>query len=392
VTRLLLCDDSQHYRAALRDALSADPAIELVGEATDGDEAVRLAREQRPDVVLMDMGLPGLNGIEATRRIVEEQPRVRVIGLTAYAQPSLVIPMIESGIRGLCLKGGPLRELRRAIRVSESAAYLDERAIGSTLREVANLYRNQQASATALTAAASELEKALLAQRQLGRGVVAALAAAVEARDGYTASHAVRVANAALLLTARIAPALADDPDLEYGYLLHDVGKLGVPDAVLNKTGPLSRQERAVMDGHVQLGLDMLAHLPQLDTAREIIAYHHERWDGHGYPAALAGEMIPLPARIFSVCDAYDAMTSNRPYRSALTPALARAELHEHAGDQFDPSVVTQFLQLLESIELADTDSPRDQGQPEPSESQPLDLRTALDQLHDRSRQRWQPT
>lgn len=390
--RVLLCDDSQRYRAALRDALSADPAIELVGEATDGDEAVRMARELHAEVVLMDIGLPGLNGIEATRRIVDEQPQVRVIGLTAYAQASLVIPLIEAGVRGLCLKGGPLRELRRAIRVSESAAYLDQRAIGSTLREVAQLYRSQQTSSAALTATTGELEHALLAQRHLGRGVVAALAAAVEARDGYTASHAARVSNAALLLTVRIAPALADDPNLEFGYLLHDVGKLGVPDAVLNKTEPLSPEERAIMADHVRLGVDMLAHLPQLETAREIIAHHHERWDGHGYPAALAGEAIPLAARIFSVCDAYDAMTSDRPYRSALTPAAARTELRERAGDQFDPGIVAQFLQLLQSIELADTDTRPDPDQPRRGEHRPADLAAALARLHDRSRRRRQPT
>jgi HD-GYP domain-containing protein (c-di-GMP phosphodiesterase class II) len=183
------------------------------------------------------------------------------------------------------------------------------------------------------------------------RKSVTALAAALELRDDQTGDHATRVTRLALDLTRRVAPELLDDPELEFGFLLHDVGKIGIRDAVLLKPGPLDVDELSEMRGHTLLGERVLHGIPYLSgTAREIVAAHHERWDGNGYPHGLKGEQIPLPARIFALVDAYDAMTSDRPYRPAMTQQDALAEIERCAATQFDPMLVGEFLSLAREL------------------------------------------
>ena len=186
------------------------------------------------------------------------------------------------------------------------------------------------------------------------RTTVRALAAALELRDDQTGAHAERVTELALRLAARVAPELATDPELEFGFLLHDLGKIGVPDAVVLKPGPLDPDELELMRRHVDLGEKIVARIPYLGgLARQVIAAHHERWDGKGYPRGLAGEDIPLPARIFAVVDSFDAMTNDRPYRQALPVEEAVAEIRSGAGTQFDPEVVRAFVSLVEQVDAA---------------------------------------
>jgi HD-GYP domain-containing protein (c-di-GMP phosphodiesterase class II) len=158
----------------------------------------------------------------------------------------------------------------------------------------------------------------------------------------------------ALALTRRVAPELAADPQLEYGFLLHDLGKIGIRDAVLLKPGPLTASEREEMEFHPRLGERIVARVPYLaGVARQVVASHHERWDGHGYPRRLSGNGIPLSARIFAVVDAYDAMTNERPYRAPLPLENALGQIADAAGTQFDPGIVRVFLDLLEEREAA---------------------------------------
>jgi HD-GYP domain-containing protein (c-di-GMP phosphodiesterase class II) len=177
---------------------------------------------------------------------------------------------------------------------------------------------------------------------------VRALAVALELRDDLTGGHAERVTDLALRLTERVAPALAADPELEYGFLLHDVGKIGVPDAILLKPGPLEPEERVAIEQHSLHGARILEQVPHLGgLAHAIVVSHHERWDGGGYPYGTAGEDIPLAARIFAVADAFDAMTQDRPYRRALPVNDALAEIEAQSGVQFDPALVEPFLALI---------------------------------------------
>ena len=169
---------------------------------------------------------------------------------------------------------------------------------------------------------------------------VRALANFIEARDPYTGAHAQRVTAYGLELTRRIDPGLAANPQVEFGFLLHDVGKVGVPDSILTKAERLAEEEKVLMRLHPEKGAKLVRDIPSLDEAAEIVRHHHERWDGSGYPDGLAGEDIPRPARIFAVVDTLDAMTTNRPYSPAAPLAQARAEIRGMAGSQFDPAVV----------------------------------------------------
>jgi len=185
---------------------------------------------------------------------------------------------------------------------------------------------------------------------------VRALASAVEARDAYTGRHAERVAAYGLRLAAACGMQLGDHPEIEFGFLLHDAGKVAVPDAILFKPGPLTSAERLIMQQHPVTGWEIVRDIEFLGAARDVIRHHHERWDGTGYPDGLSGDAIPLSARIFAVADTLDALTTNRPYRQASTIAQARVIITQAAGTHFDPDVIAVFEALpddaLERIRL----------------------------------------
>ncbi|MFP5308651.1 MAG: HD-GYP domain-containing protein [Actinomycetes bacterium] len=179
---------------------------------------------------------------------------------------------------------------------------------------------------------------------------VAALATAVETRDSVTGGHIYRVANSGALLADVVAPELRDDPQLVYGFLLHDIGKIGVPDAVLNKPGSLDEDEWVQMRAHVTHGVRFVSGVSFLRPALSIIATHHEAVDGSGYPAGLRGTQIPLAARMFSICDAFDAMIHDRPYRVGMSVDRALSVLADAAGRQFDPDLVASFTSIVDRV------------------------------------------
>jgi ribonuclease P protein subunit RPR2 len=184
------------------------------------------------------------------------------------------------------------------------------------------------------------------------RATVQALANAVEARDSYTGKHAERVAAYGLEIGAAAGLDLGADPEMEFGFLLHDVGKVAVPDAILFKPGPLTDEEFDVMRRHAAIGSDILRDVEFLGVAKQVVRFHHERWDGAGYPDGLMGEDIPQAARVFAVADTLDALTSDRPYRRGAPLAKARAVIAAEAGTQFDPAVVEAFARVPdESLE-----------------------------------------
>jgi ribonuclease P protein subunit RPR2 len=178
------------------------------------------------------------------------------------------------------------------------------------------------------------------------RATVRALANAVEARDAYTGRHAERVAAYGLAIAAAAGMDIAESPEMEFGFLLHDVGKVAVPDAILFKTGPLTTEEYALIAKHPATGWEILRDIDFLGEAKLVVRHHHERWDGQGYPDRLAGEAIPLAARVFAVADTLDALTTDRPYRPSSDWPAARERIRAAAGTQFDPGVVTAFDSL----------------------------------------------
>jgi HD-GYP domain-containing protein (c-di-GMP phosphodiesterase class II) len=180
---------------------------------------------------------------------------------------------------------------------------------------------------------------------------VTALAQAVELRDKYTGGHTQRVTNYALLMAERLGLSPAECRVLQVGVPLHDIGKIGVDDAVLRKAGALDREEFQSMRSHTVRGASILAGIPGLAPVLPIVRSHHERWDGRGYPDGLVGEAIPLLARVVSIADAFDAMTSDRPYRKSLPLGQAFAEIAAGSGSQFDPRCVAAFLALRPYLE-----------------------------------------
>jgi HD-GYP domain-containing protein (c-di-GMP phosphodiesterase class II) len=179
-------------------------------------------------------------------------------------------------------------------------------------------------------------------------GTAEALAAALEAKDSYTASHSRAVVDRAHAVGVRLGLSDAELRTLRFGAIFHDIGKIAVPEAILNKRGPLTDEERREVERHTVVGEKILSSVPFLAPVLPIVRHEHERWDGRGYPDGLAAEEIPIGSRIVLACDAYDAMTSDRPYRAAMSESEARAELLAGAGTQFDERVVAALLQVLD--------------------------------------------
>jgi ribonuclease P protein subunit RPR2 len=204
-----------------------------------------------------------------------------------------------------------------------------ERQLALYATELSETVRREQARA-------QQLRESYLA-------VVRALSNAVEARDAYTARHAERVSAYGMAIAAAVGGEFARTPDLEFGFLLHDIGKVAVPDAILYKPDVLTEEERALVARHPVIGEEIVSGIEFLEQASKVVRSHHERWDGRGYPDGLRGEEIPLAARVFAVADVLDALTTDRPYRDALPLSQARAMIAAQAGRHFDADVLEAF-------------------------------------------------
>lgn len=206
-------------------------------------------------------------------------------------------------------------------------------------QDLSDIYRKERFRAQEAERAVSELQEACAS-------MVSSLALLVETKDSTTGEHIERATRYALKLTERVAPSLLEDPAVRYGFLLHDIGKIGVPEVVLKKVAGLTESEELLMRAHPAIGRRMLASMTFLAGAIPVVECHHERWDGLGYPHGFQGTEIPLSARIFALADAYDAMTHNRPYRDAMAGDEAAHEIRKHAGTQFDPTLAEAFMEL----------------------------------------------
>jgi HD-GYP domain-containing protein (c-di-GMP phosphodiesterase class II) len=233
--------------------------------------------------------------------------------------------------------GDEVVRLRAELAKQERAMRAREEEFGRYILQLREAVRREKRHA-------SEMSRSYVA-------AVRALTNAVEARDAYTGKHAERVAAYGLELAKLIEPSLAKDPETEFGFLLHDVGKVAVPDAILHKPSPLNRQELDVMRMHPITGHAIVSHIDFLEgNAKQIVLHHHERWDGAGYPYRLAGRDIPRAARIFSVADTLDAITSDRPYRAGVSIAIAREEISRGSGTQFDPEAVEALTEVPDEV------------------------------------------
>jgi response regulator RpfG family c-di-GMP phosphodiesterase len=334
--RILVVDDDPSLRLLLRETLAADE-FELE-EVASAEEAQEVARFWRPSVVLLDVTLPGLDGVSFCRQLTKGDPETgpMVILLTGTK-------MTEAEAR----EAGAQAIMRKPFSPLELISLIDH--LGE--RSIEPLAGVNESDAEQLLIYARDLSRIVDVERthrrllqQAYRQTVAALADALEAKDPGTGLHAQRVQHYALMLTETVDRRLLDDPSLEYGFLLHDVGKIGIPDQVLNKPGPLSGEERRLIELHPTIGAEILSSVALMQgEGVKVVRSHHERWDGAGYPDGLAGEDLPLGARIFALADALDAMTSDRPYRDALSWEEATDEILSQDAAQFDPQVVRAF-------------------------------------------------
>jgi len=208
-------------------------------------------------------------------------------------------------------------------------------------RELGELYRLERSRNAELESVLESLQDTYLATMK-------SLAIVIEAKDQTTRGHLDRTQVFGLALARRVDPDLARSPTLGYGFFLHDIGKVGIPEHILCKAGPLTIDEWTVMRNHPIIGAQIVAPITFLSDTVKLIRHHHEWFDGTGYPDGLASEAIPLSARVFAVADSFDAMTSDRPYRGSIGPERALAELRNGAGTQFDPEIVRVFVDMVE--------------------------------------------
>jgi response regulator RpfG family c-di-GMP phosphodiesterase len=333
--RLLLVDDDEGFRTLLRTTFEA-VAVE-VSEADGAAQAALAIRNEHPDVVVLDVGMPGIDGIVFCRAL-KADPETRGIGV--------VLLTGRDDVEDL---GGADAILLKPFRPLELLAVVERIAGGH--RPVAPHVAEAQSEEQQLLLYAQDLRDLIELERSQRvllesayRDTVSALTSALETKDTRTRQHSQRVQRYAIELARGLAPELAEDPAAEYGFLLHDIGKIGIPDEILAKAGPLNELEWRLMRRHTLLGARLLEGIPFLQgSGVGIVRSHHERWEGGGYPDGLTGEEIPVGARIFAVADTLDAITNYRPYRDAQSWRAAHHEILAERGKQFDPDVVDVF-------------------------------------------------
>ena len=308
------------------------PSVERAAVVTHGrtrnvdDAVVRLQR------------VAGQTGVELLRAIKSHNPDIDVVMVTGVVDVSTAIQAIRLGASDYLTKPFNLEEVKIIVeRTWEKRRLIQENRSYQQQLEMRVAERTRE-----LRTACQEIQDTYQATLE-------ALMQALDMRDTETQGHSLRVVEYTVEIAVRMDVREPELTEIRRGALLHDIGKIGIPDAILRKPGKLDSSEWEVMKRHPELGYNMLAGIKFLEPAREIVVCHQEKFDGTGYPRGLKGERIPLGARVFAVADTFDAMTSTRPYRAGLPYEVARQEIIDYSGTQFDPKVVQAFLSIPRS-------------------------------------------
>jgi cyclic di-GMP phosphodiesterase len=364
--RILLVDDEDQVRELLDRHLTIQGFV--CSQAGNGRAALESVDEARPDLVITDIKMPRMDGMELLRRLRGRGVDLPVVIITSLADVKMAVEALSMGAAEYLLKPFNLEEVSIAV----------QRAIEHhRLRQQNNEYQNnlermvREKTRDLLVKNRKIEEQARSLQQALCdvRGAVHSLVAAVEAWDGEVSQHNARVQDYSVRLGQAMGLSAVELHDLSWGALFHDVGKIAVPPSIIRKPGRLSAAEWEKMKIHPIKGHRIISSIPSLRGAAKVVLYHHERFDGHGYLAGRKGEEIPLGARIFSVADTFDAMTSNRPYRPQTSFEVACEEIRACAGTQFDPEVVETFL----DIPIADLEQIRARHEDGLLQTRPLD-------------------
>jgi putative nucleotidyltransferase with HDIG domain len=352
-------DDYEAMRRRFVEASRRAEIIAMVNEATSEAEVVEAVCSELCEAFEAEVGFV----VIADARY--EMPRfLGCLGLTSQQQAKVLgDPLLAETLHGKeawAYNGPDLFGIgARACALAPFHAEKGERVVVGTIRlyeqefdepEIALLDAVSRATGHALERSWLMKERIDLVARLEAAwlGTAEALAAALEAKDSYTADHASSIAELAVEVGEEFGLDEEALRDLRYGAIFHDIGKIAIPDAILNKPGPLTGPEFEVIKRHPIVGEQILAPVPFLDQVRRVVRHDHERWDGNGYPDGLKGRQIPIGARIVLVVDAFHAMISDRSYREGMSEESARLELRAHAGTQFDPDVVEEFLRVLD--------------------------------------------
>ena len=362
--RILVVDDELGPRESLRMILR--PAYE-VATAADGSEALEILRTMPVDLVTLDLNMPGIQGEELMRVIRREFPRVELIVITGYGSVDSAVEGLRFGICDYIQKPFDVVKVMTAVGRGLSNAQ-GRRSLTGFLERLGGLLGHAEEVQCIL----EKVERSPRMQRRIGdmmgelealRGgedrerrrtatFLEVLAETIEAQHEFMRGHAQRVSFYAGLLSDRLCLGAREQEHVRMAGFLHDVGKVGVPSELLARAGALDPQERRAVERHTVIGVGLVDPLGLPAEVTMAIRHHHEWWDGRGYPDGVYGNQIPMAARIVSVADAYDAMTSDRPYRRALSQEVAIDELRRFSGVQFDPVLVKEFLCIVESVDV----------------------------------------
>jgi putative nucleotidyltransferase with HDIG domain len=333
VPNLLIVDDEAVVREYLLEAVASYCGVVRAVEGLQ--PALQAIETETFDLLLADICMPGATGIDLLALAQQLHWDCAVILMTGHAELRDVVAGVRLHAADLLLKPFTLDTL--------------ERSIQKTFRRL-QVGRQRRAERDRLTDGLKERTQQLEVTRQMlsesYRSALETLVATLEARERETYAHSFRVRSYALHLAELLHYSTADVARLAYAALLHDIGKVAVPDAILLKPGPLTREEFEVLKTHSAVGESIVRRMGLLSTVANTIRHHHERWDGRGYPDGISGSAIPFGARLFAVADTLDAMTSNRCYRASLSLAAARKEIERCSGAQFDPFVAQVFAKV----------------------------------------------
>lgn len=299
---------------------------------SSGMEALEFLQNNIPDMILLDLHMPGMNGLEVMEKIkeVESLSDVPVIFLTADDEVNTEVEIFKTGAMDF-------------IRKPFSADVVIRR-----ISRILELYHYQKSLQLEVDKKTVELKENNRKYINLTTQVITTLASAIDAKDNYTNGHSLRVAQYSSELARRMGKDIQEINDIYYIALLHDIGKIGIDDRIINKPGRLTEEEYQCMKEHSKIGADILKNIYEMPSLSAGAHWHHERYDGKGYPDGLCGEDIPEVARIIEVADAYDAMTSNRSYRNLLPQSVVKSEIMEGRGAQFDPVIADYMIELIE--------------------------------------------
>jgi len=331
--RVLVVDDEPSACKLLSLILST-PAFHCATAST-GEEALVSLQRERFDAVISDLRMPGMSGMELLAEARRRYPHMVFLVTTGVDDVEVGVQAMRSGAYDYLVK--PLRE---SVVLMSLERALQRRQLE---QQVENYRQHLEEMVTERT---DQLQAALRQIESSYEDTLQALGAAIDLRDNETAGHSQRVCRYSLEMARSMGWSDKLLRSLAKGAYLHDIGKLGVPDGILLKPGPLTADERKVMQRHAQIGFDLVKGITFLADAAEIVLAHHERFDGYGYPRGLKGEEILMGARIFAVADTLDAITSDRPYRRASSFESARETIRRLAGSQFDPHVVIVFVSI----------------------------------------------